>query len=93
MKNLKLYCEINPFTHLITVSEHLNNTGDSVEIEWNGELDFWQAFNICGQLLDFHLIYEDELEVSIYSVTKAEEEVVYTTDTSCSHTVKTKVKY
>lgn len=87
MRNLKLYCLINPFTCKLRITEHLNNTSEIVEIDYKGDLDSWHSFELSGRNLDLHILYEDALEISVYDIVEGE------TDTSKSHGVKTKIEY
>ena len=35
-------------------------------LNWNGENDWWQTFEMNGKQLMIHLTYEDELFVAVY---------------------------
>lgn len=57
---------INPFAGRILVSARVNKMSCEEVLEWNGDNDWWHSFEMNGSIFDFHLLYEDELSISVY---------------------------
>lgn len=60
---------VNPFTRRMLISSRINKVSHEVVIEY-GDLDEWHAFMFDDEVFDIHLLYEGELEISIYRVTE-----------------------
>jgi hypothetical protein len=59
---------VNPFTHKILASARVNKIACEEVIYWGGELDWWGTFRMEDKVFDIHLLYEDELVISIYEL-------------------------
>lgn len=64
---LKFNVIVNPFTRKILVSSRVNKCTHETIIEY-GDLDEWHAFMFDDEVFDIHILYEGELEISIYRV-------------------------
>lgn len=62
---------INPFTQKMCVYARVNKVDCEVIIPY-AELDEWNAFEFNGTVFDIHILYEDDINVSIYEVTNGE---------------------
>lgn len=58
---------INPFKQRMCVYARVNKVDCETIIDYL-ELDEWNAFEFNGKVFDIHLLYEDDIEVSIYEV-------------------------
>jgi hypothetical protein len=59
---------INPFKQRMCVYARVNKVDCEAIIPY-GELDEWNAFEFNGVVFDIHILYEDNINVSIYEVT------------------------
>lgn len=59
---------INPFKQRMCVYARVNKVDCEAIISY-GELDEWNAFEFNGVVFDIHILYEDDINVSIYEVT------------------------
>jgi len=59
---------INPFKQRMCVYARVNKVDCEAIIPY-AELDEWNAFEFNGSLFDIHLLYEEDISVSIYEVT------------------------
>ncbi len=59
---------INPFKQRMCVYARVNKVDCEVIIPYE-ELDEWNAFEFNGSLFDIHILYEEDINVSIYDVT------------------------
>lgn len=59
---------INPFKQRMCVYARVNKVACETIIPY-GELDEWNSFEFNGVVYDIHILYEDDIEVSIYEVT------------------------
>lgn len=62
---------INPFTQKVCVSARVNKVNCETIIPY-GSLDEWNAFEFNGTVFDIHILYDDDINVSIYEVTNGE---------------------
>lgn len=62
---------INPFTQKMCVYARVNGLDCETIVKYN-ELDEWNAFEFNGTVFDIHILYEDDISVSIYQVTDGE---------------------
>ena len=58
---------INPFKQRMCVYARVNKVECETIIPYT-DLDEWNAFEFNGKGFDIHLLYEDDIEVSIYEV-------------------------
>lgn len=58
---------INPFKQRMCVYARVNKVECETIIPYT-DLDEWNAFEFNGKVFDIHLLYEDDIEVSIYEV-------------------------
>jgi hypothetical protein len=58
---------INPFKQRMCVYARVNKVDCETLIDYL-ELDEWHTFEFNGKVFDIHLLYEDDIEVSIYEV-------------------------
>jgi hypothetical protein len=65
---IKFNLLVNPFTHKILASARVNKIACEEVIQWDGDLDWWGTFRMDDKIFDIHLLYEDELEISIYEL-------------------------
>lgn len=84
---IKFNLLVNPFTHKILVSARVNKTACEEVIHWDGDLDWWSAFRMEDKVFDIHILYEDELEISIYELSNECD----TSDYQNSHPVSIKL--
>lgn len=61
---------INPFTQKMCVYARVNKVDCEAIIPYT-ELDEWSAFEFNGTVFDIHILYEDDINVSIYEVTNS----------------------
>lgn len=59
---------INPFKQRMCVYARVNKV-DCEEIISYTELDEWSAFEFNGVTYDIHILYDEDINVSIYEVT------------------------
>lgn len=59
---------INPFTQKMCVYARVNGLDCETIISYT-ELDEWNAFEFNSTVFDIHILYEDDINVSIYEVT------------------------
>ena len=59
---------INPFKQRMCVYARVNKVDCEAIIPYE-ELDEWNAFEFNGSLFDIHILYEEDINVSIYEVT------------------------
>jgi hypothetical protein len=59
---------INPFKQRMCVYARVNKVDCEVIIPYE-ELDEWNAFEFNGSLFDIHILYEEDINISIYEVT------------------------
>lgn len=62
---------INPFKQRMCVYARVNKVDCEAIIPY-GELDEWNAFELNGVVFDIHILYEDDINVSIYEVTNGD---------------------
>jgi hypothetical protein len=62
---------INPFKQKMCVYARVNKVACETIIPY-GELDEWNAFEFNGIVYDMHILYDDDINVSIYEVTNGE---------------------
>lgn len=62
---------INPFKQKMCVYARVNKVDCEAIIPY-GELDEWSAFEFNGVVFDIHILYEDDINVSIYEVTNGD---------------------
>ena len=62
---------INPFKQKMCVYARVNKVACETIIPY-GELDEWNAFEFNGIVYDIHILYDDDINVSIYEVTNGE---------------------
>lgn len=65
---IKFNAVVNPFTQKILVSARVNRVSCETVLEY-ASLDEWTAFEFEGKTFDLHILYEDELYISVYDVT------------------------
>jgi hypothetical protein len=58
---------INPFLQRMCVYARVNKVDCEAIIPY-GSLDEWNAFEFNGVVFDIHLLYDEDIEVSIYEV-------------------------
>jgi hypothetical protein len=58
---------INPFKQRMCVYARVNKVDCEEIIPYEG-LDEWNSFEFNGSLFDIHLLYEEDINVSIYEV-------------------------
>ncbi len=68
---------INPFARKILVCARVNKVDCDVVMNWNGESDWWESFEMNGKLFDFHLLYDEELTISIFPAPPEGEQSIY----------------
>lgn len=59
---------INPFKQRMCVYARVNKVDCETIIPY-GELDEWSAFEFNGVVYDIHILYDDDINVSVYEVT------------------------
>ena len=59
---------INPFKQRMCVYARVNKVDCETIIPYS-ELDEWSAFEFNGVTFDIHILYDDDINVSIYEVT------------------------
>ena len=59
---------INPFKQRMCVYARVNKVECETLIDYL-ELDEWHSFDFNGRLYDLHLLYEEDVSVSIYDAT------------------------
>jgi hypothetical protein len=62
---------INPFKQKMCVYARVKKVACETIIPY-GELDDWNAFEFNGIVYDIHILYDDDINVSIYEVTNGE---------------------
>jgi hypothetical protein len=62
---------INPFKQKMCVYARVNKVACETIIPY-GELDEWNAFEFNGIVYDIHILYDDDISISIYEVTNGE---------------------
>jgi hypothetical protein len=59
---------INPFKQRMCVYARVDKVDCETLIDYL-ELDEWNSFEFNGRVFDIHLLYEDDISLSIYEVT------------------------
>jgi len=86
----KFKVSVNPFTYTCIV-KYKNSQG--VKFEYTklfDEFDEWFTIDIDNELFDVHIIYDEELFVTIYDV-NLDDKGNHQTDTSYNHEVDLKI--
>jgi hypothetical protein len=58
---------INPFKQRMCVYARVNKVDCETIIPYS-ELDEWNSFEFNGRLFDLHLLYDEDIEISIYEL-------------------------
>lgn len=83
----KFTVRVQPFLQVIEVEGVIDGKKHSCSLEYT-ESDEWIGFDLGGRDFDLHILFDEELEVSIYDVVYNEEIGYNETETLHNHTVR-----
>lgn len=68
---------INPFSRKILVCARVNKVDCDVVMNWNGDNDWWESFEMNGKVFDFNLCYDEQLSACVYPAPPEGEQSLY----------------